>query len=115
MTPRARPGGAAARRQVRRSLLVALGAPVGLTLALSLIYYPVATVGTVLDRNTFEKLPVGVARGDLVGLPPRQVDRPAGARPDCEYYTDGNFPLAQPTWRLCFVDGRLVSKERVDE
>ncbi|MFB9851660.1 sensor histidine kinase [Micromonospora andamanensis] len=109
------PVGAAARRQVRRSLLVALGAPVGLTLALSLIYYPVATVGTVLDRSTFEELSVGVARGDLVGLPPRQVDRPAGARPDCEYYTDGNFPLAQPTWRLCFVDGRLVSKERMNE
>ncbi|WP_307868971.1 histidine kinase [Micromonospora sp. C95] len=108
------PAGAAARRQVRRSLLVALGAPVGLTLALSLIYYPVATVGTVLDRSTFEELPVGVARGDLVGLPPRQVDRPAGARPDCEYYTDGNFPLAQPTWRLCFADGRLVSKERMN-
>ncbi|GGM35298.1 two-component sensor histidine kinase [Micromonospora sonchi] len=110
------PVGAAARRQVRRSLLVALGAPVGLALALSLIYYPVATVGAVLDRSTFEELPVGAARGDLVGLPPRQVDRPAGARPDCEYYTDGGtFPLTQPTWRLCFAGGRLVSKERINE
>ncbi len=110
------PVGAAARRQVRRSLLVALGAPVGLALALSLIYYPVATIGAVLDRSTFEELPVGAARGDLVGLPPRQVDRPAGARPDCEYYTDGStFPLTQPTWRLCFAGGRLVSKERINE
>ncbi|MBQ1051285.1 two-component sensor histidine kinase [Micromonospora sp. C51] len=109
------PVGAAARRQVRRSLLVALGAPVGLALALSLIYYPVASVGAVLDRSTFEDLRVGAARGDLVGLPPRQVDRPAGARPDCEYYTDGNFPFAHPTWRLCFADGRLVSKEQTTE
>ncbi|GIJ28728.1 two-component sensor histidine kinase [Micromonospora qiuiae] len=110
------PVGAAARRRVRRSLLVALGAPVGLALALSLIYYPVATVGAVLDRSTFEELPVGAARGDLVGLPPRQIDRPAGARPDCEYYTDGGtFPLTQPTWRLCFAGGRLVSKERINE
>ncbi|BCJ57668.1 two-component sensor histidine kinase [Micromonospora endophytica] len=105
-----------ARRQVRRSLLVAFGTPAGLALALALIYYPVATIGAVLDRDTFEQLPVGVARADLVGLPPRQVDRPAGAPPGCEYYTDGaTFPLAQPTWRLCFADGRLTSKERINE
>ncbi|TDC39302.1 two-component sensor histidine kinase [Micromonospora sp. 15K316] len=105
-----------ARRRVRRSLLAALGAPAGFALVLSLVHYPVATAGTVLDRATFDGLRVGAPRADLVGLPRRQLDRPAGVdRRGCEYYTDGNFPLAQPTWRLCFAGDRLVSKEKIDQ
>ncbi|MDO3700384.1 histidine kinase [Micromonospora sp. C28SCA-DRY-2] len=106
-----------ARRRVRRSLLAALGAPAGLALVLSLVYYPVATAGTVLDEATFEAMRVGTVRAELTGLPRRQLDRPDpwADRAGCEYYTDGNFPLAQPTWRLCFADGRLVSKERIDQ
>ncbi|MET7749387.1 histidine kinase [Micromonospora sp. NPDC005367] len=105
-----------ARRRVRRSLLAALGAPAGFALVLSLVYYPVATAGTVLDRAAFDGLRVGASRADLPGLPHRQLDRPTGAdRDGCEYYTDGNFPLAQPTWRLCFAGNRLVSKERIDQ
>ncbi|MEV4542194.1 sensor histidine kinase [Micromonospora echinaurantiaca] len=105
-----------ARRRVRRSLLAALGAPVGLALVLSLVYYPVATAGTVLDQATFDAMRVGTVRAELTGLPRRQLDRPAGTgTAGCEYYTDGNFPLAQPTWRLCFADGRLVSKERINQ
>ncbi|MEU6202136.1 histidine kinase [Micromonospora musae] len=105
-----------ARRRVRRSLLAALGAPAGFALVLSLVYYPVATAGTVLDRATFDGLRVGASRAELTGLPRRQLDRPAGVdRSGCEYYTDGNFPLAQPTWRLCFAGDRLVSKEKIDQ
>ncbi|WUR61553.1 histidine kinase [Micromonospora chokoriensis] len=101
-----------ARRRVRRSLLVALVAPVGFALVLSLVYYPVATAGTVLDRATFDQMRLGTARSELAGLPRRPLERPTTAdRDGCEYYTDGNFPLAQPTWRLCFTDGRLASKE----
>ncbi|GAB3080574.1 sensor histidine kinase [Micromonospora schwarzwaldensis] len=102
-----------ARRRVRRSLLVAFGAPAGLALALALVYYPLATAGAVLDRPGYDRLRLGEQR-DTLGLPRRQADPPAtGAAPGCEFYTDGNFPFAQPTWRLCFVDGRLVSKERI--
>ncbi|GAB3846436.1 hypothetical protein GCM10029963_26170 [Micromonospora andamanensis] len=87
------PVGAAARRQVRRSLLVALGAPVGLTLALSLIYYPVATVGTVLDRSTFEELPVGVARATWSACRPgRSTGRPGPGR------TASTTPTATSRW-----------------
>ncbi|MFG2046486.1 sensor histidine kinase [Micromonospora sp. NPDC048935] len=101
-----------ARRRVRRSLLVALLAPAGFALVLSLVYYPVATAGTVLDRATFDQMRVGTVRSDLKGLPRRQLESPVGVdRAGCEYYTDGNFPLAEPTWRLCFTDGRLASKE----
>ncbi|WP_433348650.1 sensor histidine kinase [Micromonospora sp. CA-111912] len=103
-----------ARRRVRRSLVAALGAPVVLGLVLTLVYYPFATAGAVLDAATFDRLPLGAARQELTGLPRRQAEPPAGAGPGCEYYTDGNFPLAQATWRLCFSDGRLVGKERID-
>ncbi|MEW2331569.1 histidine kinase [Micromonospora chersina] len=116
--PGDRPGDAArrlreARRRARRSLLVAFGAPAGLALALALVYYPLATAGAVLDRSGYERLRLGEER-DGLGLPRRQADPPAGAAPGrCEYYTDGNFPFAEPTWRLCFADGRLVSKEKI--
>ncbi|WP_433286449.1 sensor histidine kinase [Micromonospora sp. CA-244673] len=113
-----RPGEAArrlreARRRARRSLLVAFGAPAGLALVLALVYYPLATAGAVLDRSSYERLRLGEER-DALGLPRRQADPPTGAAPaGCEFYTDGNFPFAEPTWRLCFADGRLVSKERI--
>ncbi|MFE9654848.1 sensor histidine kinase [Micromonospora sp. NPDC006431] len=103
-----------ARRRVRRSLLMAFGAPAVLGLVLALVYYPLATAGAVLDRAGYERLRVGDPR-DGLGLPRRQAAPPTadddpGA---CEYYTDGNFPFAEPTWRLCFSEGRLVSKERI--
>ncbi|MFG1656787.1 sensor histidine kinase [Micromonospora chersina] len=102
-----------ARRRARRSLLVAFGAPAGLALVLALVYYPLATAGAVLDRSGYERLRLGEER-DALGLPRRQADPPAGGAPaGCEFYTDGNFPFAEPTWRLCFADGRLVSKEKI--
>ncbi|WP_345156050.1 sensor histidine kinase [Micromonospora maritima] len=104
-----------ARRRLRRSLLVAFGAPAGLALVLALVYYPMATAGAVLDRSGYERLRLGEQR-DMLGLPRRQADPPAtGAAPGCEFYTDGNFPFAEATWRLCFTDGRLTSKERIEE
>lgn len=116
--PADRPGDAArrlreARRRARRSLLVAFGAPAGLALVLALVYYPLATAGAVLDRSAYERLRLGEER-DALGLPRRPADPPAGGAPaGCEFYTDGNFPFAEPTWRLCFTDGRLVSKEKI--
>ncbi|MFF5175823.1 histidine kinase [Micromonospora sp. NPDC000089] len=110
----------AARRGVRRSLLLALGGPPPAAALLSLVYYPVATAGAELDREHFDRMRVGAARSELAGLPRREVsapvDQPApppGA--SCVYYTDGNFPLARPTWRLCFTDGRLTGKSEVTE
>ncbi|MFD2764805.1 sensor histidine kinase [Micromonospora eburnea] len=102
-----------ARRRARRSLLVAFGAPAVLGLVLALVYYPLATAGAVLDRTGYERLRLGDTR-DSLGLPERQADPPTADTPSgCEYYTDGNFPFAEPTWRLCFSDGRLASKERI--
>ena len=80
---------------------------------LSLVYYPVATAGTVLDRATFDQMRVGAARSELAGLPRRQLERPHAGRPGRTASTTptATFPSPQPTWRLCFTDGRLVSKE----
>ncbi|RKN49622.1 two-component sensor histidine kinase [Micromonospora endolithica] len=104
-----------ARRRVRRSLLVALGAPAGIAAVLTLVYYPVVTAGTVLSEATYARLPVSAARAELDGLPRRPLGPTGTDRAGCEQYTDGNFPLAVPTWRLCFADGRLVSKERIEQ
>ncbi|WDZ87687.1 histidine kinase [Micromonospora cathayae] len=104
----------AARRRLRRSLLVAVGTPVALAGLLALVYHPYVTADAVLDPAAYERMRPGQPRADLAGLPRRQVEPPADAPAGCEYYTDGNFPLAQPTWRLCFRQGRLVGKERID-
>ncbi|RKR91032.1 signal transduction histidine kinase [Micromonospora pisi] len=108
------------RRQVRRSLTVAVTAPVAIAAMLSLVYYPFVTFDSVLHRTEFERLRVGASRTELTRvLPGRQArglaenapSAPTGA--ECEFYTDGNFPLALPAYRLCFVDGRLVAKDEL--
>ncbi|MFK3980518.1 sensor histidine kinase [Micromonospora sp. NPDC050397] len=108
------------RRQVRRSLLVALTVPVAVAAMLSLVYYPFVTFDSVLHRSEFDRLRVGASRAELDRVLPGRQARglaenapaaPAGAA--CEFYTDGNFPLALPAYRLCFADGRLVSKDEL--
>lgn len=110
-----------ARRQVRRSLLTAVAVPAVIAAGLTLAYYPIATTGAVLDSADFDRIRLGQQRAELRDdLPRRQVappayrdgeSEPAGAA--CEYYTDGNFPTGQVVYRLCFLDGRLVGKDRV--
>ena len=105
-----------ARRRVRRSLVTALAAPAAIAVVMSLTYYPVAAFDSVLEQDAFDRMPIGATRGDLA-LPGRQVLNPPNlADPDgltCEYYSDGNFPLANATFRLCFRDGKLEWKERL--
>lgn len=109
-----------ARERVRRSLLVALAAPAAIAAALLLVYYPVATFDSVLEADQFDRLRIGQQRGELRAvLPGRSVPASGGVGlpvpPDatCEYYTDGNFPFAEASYRLCFAGGRLVAKDRV--
>ena len=105
-----------ARRRVRRSLVTALAAPAAIAAVMSLTYYPVAAFDSVLEQDAFDRMPIGATRDDLA-LPGRQVLNPPNlADPDgltCEYYSDGNFPLANATFRLCFRDGKLERKERL--
>jgi hypothetical protein len=105
-----------ARRRVRRSLVVAVATPVAIAALMSLAYYPFASSGSVMDSATFDALRIGQPRADLP-LPGRQVrnppDEPDPPDATCEYYSDGNFPMASATFRLCFRDGRLISKDRL--
>ncbi|MGW4467893.1 histidine kinase [Micromonospora sp. NPDC004704] len=110
----------AQRRRVRRSLLVAVTAPLAIAAMLSLVYYPFVTFDSVLHRSEFERLRIGAPRTELAPmLPGRQAQGlakntgPAPANAACEFYTDGNFPLALPAYRLCFADGLLVAKDEL--
>ncbi|MBM2621756.1 hypothetical protein JIG36_40260 [Actinoplanes sp. LDG1-06] len=98
------------RRRTRRSLAAAVLTPAVLVAVTALGYYPFAVAGSVLEEAAFERLTAGTPRADLT-LPRRQApgDKPEG----CELYTDGNFPMADAAYRLCFTDGRLSSKERL--
>jgi signal transduction histidine kinase len=105
-----------AQRKVRRSLVTAVAAPVAIAVVMSLTYYPVASFGSVLEGDAFDRMRLGQARAEL-RLPKRQVlDRPSMRTPvglTCEFYSDGNFPMARATFRLCFRAGVLASKERL--
>lgn len=104
---------AAELRNSRRRARWSLAVPIVLGVAAAVGYYAVATSGSVLSEADFDRMPVGAPRTEL-SLPPRQVLQPSPAsRPGCEFYTDGNFPLADATYRLCFDAGRLVSKDRL--
>ncbi|WP_127504946.1 sensor histidine kinase [Actinoplanes solisilvae] len=99
-----------ARRRARRSLAAAVLTTAGLALVTALGYYPFAVAGAVLDEDTFEHLTVGTPRSQM-NLPARQA--PGPRKPGCELYSDGNFPLADAAYRLCFTDGRLSGKEHL--
>ncbi|MEE6263589.1 sensor histidine kinase [Plantactinospora sonchi] len=110
-----------ARRQVRRSLLAVVAVPAVIAAGLTLAYYPIATMGAVLDSAEFDRMRLGQPRAELRDeLPRRQITPPAQPAGEhvpagavCEHYTDGSFPTGRIVYRLCFLDGRLVTKDRV--
>jgi signal transduction histidine kinase len=109
-----------ARRRTRRSLAAAVLTPAVLAVVAAIGYYSFAVSGTVLRGDAFDRISVGTARSDLTGvLPAKQVKPPADRLPAappaarCEFYTDGNFPMADAAFRLCFAGGRLVTKDRL--
>lgn len=113
-----------ARRRVRRTLLTALAAPLAagaVLLAGVGMWETVAASRSVLDPRDYARLRVGQDRSDIRKvLPDRQsVERPAGAGPEergvtCEFYAmtaDRFDDRSGDAYRLCFRDGRLVSRE----
>ncbi|MEU3706287.1 histidine kinase [Streptomyces anulatus] len=113
-----------ARRRVRRTLLTALAAPlaVGAVLLAGVgMWETVAASRSVLDPRDYARLRVGQDRSDIRKvLPDRQsVERPAGAGPEergvtCEFYAmtaDRFDDRSGDAYRLCFRDGRLVSRD----
>ncbi|WP_329155528.1 histidine kinase [Streptomyces anulatus] len=113
-----------ARRRVHRTLLSALAAPLAagaVLLAGVGMWETVAASRSVLDPRDYARLRVGQDRSDIRKvLPDRQsVERPAGAGPEergvtCEFYAmtaDRFDDRSGDAYRLCFRDGRLVSRD----
>lgn len=131
--PAPRPGGGVspapaqyrwARRRVRCTLLTALAAPLAagaVLLAGVGMWETVAASRSVLDPRDYARLRVGQDRSDIRKvLPDRQsVERPAGAGPEergvtCEFYAmtaDRFDDRSGDAYRLCFRNGRLVSRD----
>ncbi|GAB2592918.1 two-component sensor histidine kinase [Paractinoplanes abujensis] len=100
------------RRRARRSLAAAVLTPAVLALVTALGYYPFAVAGSVLEEAAFERMSIGTPRGELAGVLPSR-EAPGDKQAGCELYSDGNFPMADAAYRLCFTDERLSSKERL--
>lgn len=110
-----------AQRRLRRRLGVAVAAPVAVLALVAAGYYPYVALNSTLPDGDYARISIGDTRTSLAGvLPTRQTpDRrneafpptPTGAR--CEFYTDGSFPVARATYRLCFNEDRLVAKDAV--
>ncbi|WP_426501372.1 sensor histidine kinase [Streptomyces sp. D54] len=113
-----------ARRRVHRTLLTALAAPLAagaVLLAGVGMWETVAASRSVLDPRDYARLRVGQDRSDIRKvLPDRQsVERPTGAGPEergvtCEFYAmtaDRFDDRSGDAYRLCFRDGRLVSRD----
>lgn len=118
------PGYRRARRRVRRTLLTALTVPLAagaMLLAAVGTWETVAASRSVLDPGDYARLRVGQDRSEIQKvLPDRQsVERPAGAVPEergvtCEFYAmtaDRFDDRSGDAYRLCFRDGRLVSRD----
>lgn len=112
---------AAASLRVRRALVVAVAAPVVAAVVVT-AFWTAVTHDATLEAATYDRISVGDSRADLTGLLPRReatrgwsgpLRVPADASLDCRFYSDGNYPAAFATYRLCFRDGVLVRKDDV--
>ncbi|MQY13791.1 hypothetical protein SRB5_39460 [Streptomyces sp. RB5] len=115
-----------ARRKVRRSMLDAIWVPVVAAGVLGVTMFGFNTYTSyrsVLDAQVYGELRVGQSETSVAGrLPAYQADddeRPAGAPADppgtdeCRFYRIGAWSLDR-AYRLCFTDGLLTAKDRVD-
>lgn len=124
------PGYRRARRRVRRALLTALTVPLAagaVLLAVVGMWETVAASRSVLDPGDYARLRVGQDRSEIEKvLPDRQTAaRPTAAGPEeederqeqgvtCEFYAmtaDRFDDRSGDAYRLCFRDGRLVSRD----
>ncbi|MFF0726267.1 histidine kinase [Streptomyces sp. NPDC004134] len=117
---------AAARRRVRRGILDAIWIPVVGTIVLGVLLFGAdlyTSYRSVLDAGTYDSLRIGQSRDAVERrLPAYEADantRPAAApaeppgTDDCVLYRTTPFTL-DPSYRLCFTDGRLSHKAKVD-
>jgi signal transduction histidine kinase len=117
-----------ARRDVRRSLVQAIVIPLlmfGVVVGGGGIVFLAQWSGSVLSTGAYQQLRIGATRESFAGLlPARQRivlpvtgEPPAPSGALCEYYGTGRSWMKDDyaAYRLCFVDGRLVSKDYYSE
>ncbi|GAA2679059.1 histidine kinase [Streptomyces aculeolatus] len=117
---------AAARRRVRRGIVDAIWVPVVGTVVLGVLLFGAdlyTSYRAVLDADTYDTLRIGQSRDAVEPrLPAYEADvntLPAAAPADppgtdeCLIYRTTPFTL-DPSYRLCFTDGRLSHKDKVD-
>ncbi|MFC0532482.1 sensor histidine kinase [Phytohabitans kaempferiae] len=110
-------------RQARRGLIAAVAVPATLGAVLggtAIAYYAYATAHSVLSPADFARLDTGMERAEVEPLLPERewLDRPTrddGPGDECRYYRSEGDLLsgALDIYRLCFEEGRLVSKDTV--
>lgn len=121
-TARAEEALATHRRQARRGLVTAIGAPAALALVLGMValgYYVVVGYNSVLDPADYDTLRVGQTAREAEAMlprmqmfdPPQDVRRPPGA--SCRYYRTAGPLSRSDAFRVCFSGGRLVSKDLI--
>ncbi|MDT0344015.1 sensor histidine kinase [Streptomyces litchfieldiae] len=107
------------RHTMRRGFLKSLGFTGAAMVVTASAYFFVQGTPT-LDEEVYARMRVGQLRADLAPLlpdqqayqrPDREPPVPAGAA--CEYYAAGESPLPNRVYRLCFRDGRLVSRDEI--
>lgn len=115
---------AGVRQRARRGLVTGVAAPVAIGAAvglLMLVYYVVIGYFSTLDPAHYDSVRVGQHRSQVEGSLPslQMVDAPTENEPErpggatCEYYRSGRAFTTTYAYRLCFTDGILVSKDRV--
>ncbi|MQA80313.1 MAG: sensor histidine kinase [Streptosporangiales bacterium] len=118
---------ARARRRVRRSFVTVVVVPGAILVILGVVtaaQYTYSAYASMLPAEDYAGIRVGQSRTALESvLPeiqyterPRVVEPEVPAGADCEYYrvTRNPFNLPSDVYRLCFVDGRLASKDLID-
>lgn len=109
------------RRRARRGLVTAIVAPLALGAVVGVValgYYLVIGYSSILPPDAYEQIRLGQTREELdkslpkmemLDPPSERSGRPAGA--NCEYYRPGGPFTTTYAFRLCFVGGRLASKD----
>ncbi|MEV5831720.1 histidine kinase [Spirillospora sp. NPDC052242] len=113
-----------ARRRVRRGLITAIVVPAALLALLGAVmvgHHVYVTLNSVLEPADYRALRVGGDREDVeralpsvqtagTGVVRETVPEPPGAR--CRYYSpEANLLGTEWVYRLCFADGRLITKD----